>query len=206
VAGEVTSSRVERKRAERVRLVERTAARVFAENGYERANLEEIAAELNMRGPSLYYYFSSKEELFLRCVESSAAEVQLRLTAIAASDAPARERLRLLVREQVLIELRDYPEFVPLFMQMRVPVPVIQQRLVELRREHGDIFRKVADEYAAEREIEAAQTKIPLLMAFGALAYLPVWYDADGPLDAEEVADVMASTILGTFGKTRRRR
>ena len=85
-------SRVARKRAERVARVERTAARMFAERGYEGANLEEIAARLDLRGPSLYHYFSSKEELFLRCVRSSADEVITRLGSVAAAEPEPVER------------------------------------------------------------------------------------------------------------------
>jgi AcrR family transcriptional regulator len=45
-----------------------------------------IAAELDLRGPRLYHYFSSEEELSLSCVHKSAAEVCARLRAIAAAE------------------------------------------------------------------------------------------------------------------------
>lgn len=195
----VPSSRVARKRAERIRLVERTAARMFAENGYERTNLDEIAAELNLSGPSLYYYFSSKEELFLRCVESSAAEVQQRLREIANSDGSAEDRLRLLVREQVMIELRDYPDFVPLFLRVQVPVPAIQARLAELRRQHGEVFQRVGYECADEYGIKRDEARISLLMAFGALAYLSMWYDPGGALGLDELADMISAIVVGSY-------
>ncbi|MCW2943579.1 MAG: regulatory protein TetR [Actinoallomurus sp.] len=180
-------------------MVERTAARMFGENGYERANLDEIAAELNLSGPSLYYYFSSKEELFLRCVESSAAEVQQRLQEIANSDGSAEDRLRLLVREQVMIELRDYPDFVPLFLRVQVPVPAIQARLAELRRQHGEVFQRVGYECADEYGIKRDEARISLLMAFGALAYLPMWYNPAGALGLEELADMVSAIVVGSF-------
>jgi AcrR family transcriptional regulator len=191
--------RVARKRAEKIRMVERAAARMFAENGYDRTNLDEIAAALNLSGPSLYYYFSSKEELFLRCVESSAAEVQQRLQKIAGSDGTAEDRLRLLVREQVMIQLRDYPDFVPLFIRVQVPVPAIHARQTELRRQHGEVFQKVVYEYADEHGIERDEARISLLMAFGALAYIPMWYDPDGALGLEELADTVSAIVLGSF-------
>lgn len=193
------SGRVARKRAERIRLVERTAARMFAEKGYERTNLDEIAAALDLSGPSLYYYFSSKEELFLRCIESSAEEVQERLRELADSGGSAEDRLRRLVREQVLIELRDYPDFAPLFFRIQVPVPAIQERLAELRRQHGELFTKVGYECADEHGIKRDEARISLLMAFGALAYLPMWYDPDGALGPEELADMISSIVVGAY-------
>jgi AcrR family transcriptional regulator len=191
--------RVARKRAERVRLVEQTAARMFADKGYEGANLEEIAAQLDMRGSSLYHYFSSKEELFARCVENAASEVIRRLRQIAEADEPPRERLYRLFSEQVLIELRDYPDFVPLFLKIHVPVPEIRDRVQRLRREHGDVFRRVSDQVAAAEGLDPHAATISLLMAFGGLAYIQEWYDRDGRLEPGELADSVATALVATF-------
>lgn len=196
--GEVPS-RVARKRAERVARVERTAARVFAERGYEGANLEDIAAQLDLRGPSLYHYFSSKEELFLRCVRSSADEVITRLEVVAAAEADPVERLRLLFREQVLIELRDYPDFVPLFVTIRLPAADLRERLLGLRREHEAVFQRAVEQLRDAHGIDRASASLALRVAFGALAHVPDWYDPDGPMDVEELADRMAATLIGPF-------
>ncbi len=82
--GAGSSGHVARKRAERIRRIEEATARIFAERGYDRANFDDIASCLGLRGPSLYHYFGSKEEMFLACVEYSAAEVMQRLEAIPA--------------------------------------------------------------------------------------------------------------------------
>jgi AcrR family transcriptional regulator len=196
--GEVPS-RVARKRAERVARVERTAARVFAERGYEGANLEDIAAQLDLRGPSLYHYVSSKEELFLRCVRSSADEVITRLEAVAAAEVDPVARLRLLFREQVLIEVRDYPDFLPLFVTIRLPSADLRERLLELRREHEAVFQRAAEQLREAHGIDRASASMALRVAFGALAHVPDWYDPDGPMDAEELAERMAATLIGPF-------
>lgn len=192
-------SRVARKRAERVARVERTAARMFAERGYEGANLEEIAARLDLRGPSLYHYFSSKEELFLRCVRSSADEVITRLGSVAAAEPEPVERLRLLFREQVLIEVRDYPDFLPLFVKIRLPSEDLRERLLELRREHEAVFQDAAERVRVARGLDRATSLVALRVAFGALAHVPEWYDPAGPMAVEELADRMAATLISPF-------
>lgn len=196
-------SRVERKRAERVARVERTAARVFAQRGYEGANLDEIAAQLDLRGPSLYHYFSSKEELFLRCVRNSADEVISRLEAVAAAEPDAARRLRLLFREQVIIEVRDYPDFLPLFVKIRLPAPDLREKLLELRRDHEAVFQRAADQVRAATGIDRPTASVALRVAFGALAYLHDWYDPDGPMGVEELADRIAATLIAPFVASR---
>lgn len=172
---------------------------MFAEKGYEATNLAEIAAALDMRGPSLYYYISSKEELFLRCVHGCAGEVIARLEEIARSTADPRARLRLMFREQVLIELRDYPEFVPLFVRTRLPGAAMREQLLELRRSHAAVFRRVAEEAGAAAGLSADAVRTPLMIALGALAYVPEWYDLAGPRRPEELADEIAEALMGPF-------
>ena len=47
------------------------AAELFAERGYVGASLGDIAGRLGVRKPSLYNYFSSKEELFIQLLRDS---------------------------------------------------------------------------------------------------------------------------------------
>jgi AcrR family transcriptional regulator len=190
---------ITRKRAERIRRVEEAAARIFAERGYDRANFDDIARNLGLRGPSLYHYFASKEEMFLACVEHSAAEVMRRLEAIAGRDEPPGERLRRMFAEQVLIEIRDYPAFAPLFFRVYVPVPRLAARVAEIKRAHGDIIRGVAAECAAAAGRDKEAARVALMAAFGALAYIQEWYSADGPLSAETLADQLAGTLVAPF-------
>ncbi|MQA15335.1 MAG: TetR family transcriptional regulator [Pseudonocardiaceae bacterium] len=192
-------TRTARKRAQRMQQLERSAAKIFAERGYEGANFEEIAAQLDLRGPSLYHYFSSKEELFLRCVRTCWEEVMGRLEEIAGSDRDAVDILRSLFREQVFIELRDYPEFVPLFLRVQVPIPAIRAELHELRRSHEAVFKRVAGAVQRERGLDASQARVWLLVAFGALSYLQEWYDPAGPTGIDQLADMIAETLVDPF-------
>ena len=195
---------VARKRAERVSRMEEAAAKIFAERGYDGASFDDIAGSLGLRGPSLYHYFDSKEDLFLACVENSAAEVARRLKRIAASDDPPETRLERLFEAQVLIELRDFPAYVPLFLKTNVPVPRIRRRLAQLKRAHGDIMRRVAAECAEAGGIDPADVNVALLAAFGALAYVQEWYRPDGPLGPEEVARSLARMLIAPFVTSRR--
>ncbi|MFD7011945.1 TetR/AcrR family transcriptional regulator [Rhodococcus jostii] len=196
---EPNEGRVARKRAARRRQLERTAAEVFAARGYEGAGFDEIGARLDLRGASLYHYYASKEELFLRTVENGHSEVLARLRPIAMQDAPPEERLRQLFVEQGFIECRDYPAFAPLFL-MSVPDPAIAEKVAELRREHGEIFRRTAYEVAERHGVPHRRAGIAVLLALGALGNLHAWYNPAGTLSLEqivtEVADVLMQPLL----------
>lgn len=195
------TSRTDRKRAQRIERVERAAASVFARNGYDGANFELIAAELDLRGPSLYYYFSSKDELFLRCIRKSAKEVFARLQKIIDSDLKPEYKLRNLFYEQVLIEVRDYPEFVPLFFKTQVPIPELRKEVLNVRRDHAFFFEQVAEEWRTQSMDKIARThmRVRLGIAFGALAYIPDWYNPKGELTLEQLAEELSEALLDLF-------
>lgn len=192
-------TRTELKRAARIERIERAAARMFAERGYDGANFTDIAAELDLRGPSLYHYFPSKDDLFLRCLTHSADQVFARLRDITTTRADPRDTLRSLFREQILIEVRDFPEFVPLFFSTPVPVPRLAEAVTTIRREHAQFFEHAARRASRGTGVGKREVRVALGIAFGALAYLPEWYDPAGPIGAEELADRMAGALVQPF-------
>jgi AcrR family transcriptional regulator len=201
-ADDAAVNRTELKRAARISRIERAAARMFATRGYDGANFGDIAAELDLQGSSLYYYFSSKEELFLRCLSHSAEQVFTRLRAIAQEHSPDPSgALAALVREQVIIEVRDFPEFVPMFFKMHLSNENLAERVLELRREHARIFESAAAAAQADRHLDPHDVRVWLGVIFGALAYLPEWYDPAGPVGVDELADRMSRTLGEPFNR-----
>ena len=61
--------RREREKQQRRQDILEAAKKVFADDGFDNANLDDIAARCELSKGSLYYYFASKEELFLSVLE-----------------------------------------------------------------------------------------------------------------------------------------
>ncbi len=76
----VAAQVAERQRAGRGRLDKRlailsAAAEVFAEQGYERASIDAIAARSGVSKPTIYNHFGAKDQLFRESVAQSAAQL-----------------------------------------------------------------------------------------------------------------------------------
>jgi len=56
-------------REERREVIERAATEVFAEHGYARASIDEIAQRSGVSAPIVYDHFASKEDLYRRLLE-----------------------------------------------------------------------------------------------------------------------------------------
>ena len=73
------SKKIERGQATRGRLVA-TAAKLFAEKGYEATSIEDLLRELGMSRGALYHHFNSKEAVFEAVLHEIEAEVGCQVT------------------------------------------------------------------------------------------------------------------------------
>ncbi|MCB0209039.1 MAG: TetR/AcrR family transcriptional regulator [Anaerolineae bacterium] len=72
------------------------ASELFINNGYERTSLTDIAKQIGITKPAIYYHFESKEALFLAVVNNFLTELEIwTLTAIEA-DVSIKDMLQML--------------------------------------------------------------------------------------------------------------
>jgi AcrR family transcriptional regulator len=76
--------------------------RLLARYGYKKMTVEDISVEVGIGKGTIYLHFSSKEEIVLSHIDRIVERVKDRLRELAASDAPAAERLRSMMLTRVL--------------------------------------------------------------------------------------------------------
>ncbi len=164
---------------ERRQEIQRAAAQVFKERGYQGTTLNHVATALGTDRASLYYYVGSKEELFQDIV-SEAMRINVKLAReIQAASGTAPEKLRRLI-EALLI---SYEEHYP------VLYVVIQENLNHVSRER---FTWASEMRRINREYE--QIVIDIVESG----------QRDGTLRATAPAWLIAYGIIGMAGWTNR--
>jgi TetR/AcrR family transcriptional regulator, cholesterol catabolism regulator len=81
----------------------RAAARLFSEQGFRQATLEDVAAALSVTRPALYHYARSKDELASKCLEIAVSEID---------EAINIARLHRCGRDQIAVFFRRYCEII----------------------------------------------------------------------------------------------
>ncbi|MCJ8166838.1 TetR/AcrR family transcriptional regulator [Pontibacter sp. E15-1] len=112
-------------------LILQSAKAVFGKLGYSKATLDDIAEAIGMKKPSLYYYYKSKELLFVEAFSEEWRESLSRIKRIADEEADPRERLLLYIRSS----LRYYQKIVT---QHTISIRV----LIETRVTFQELFRE----------------------------------------------------------------
>jgi len=207
------SSKIARKRAaarvdgtgsyaDRRREIVRAAAQVFKERGFRGTTLTHVAEAMNADRASLYYYVSSKEDVFQEIV-SDAVHVNLATaSAIRDEDWPAPEKLRRLLEGL----MASYAEYYPFLYVL------IQENLTHVapeRSEWADEMKRVNREYeqilidivqTGQDEGTLRATAPAWLLAYGIIGmvgWTNRWFNPqESTVTAEEIGSVFADTLL----------
>jgi AcrR family transcriptional regulator len=176
-------SRFSRRRA----AIIKSAAHVFGRKGFHGTTLEEIAAELQVTKASLYYYFSTKEELLYEVHLLSLHDVLGRVERIrATSDSPV-EQLEAAIREHLRVLAGDYEGAFLLQQEYDLPEEY-RQEIVGLRDKYERALLEIIQEGERQRLFRVKDSRVSVRMLLGAINWFLRWYRASGRLTVDEIA------------------
>ena len=190
--------------ASRRRAIEDVASDLFRERGYAATSVRDIARALSMQGPSLYAHVTSKEDVLWAIVdraagrfEAAADAAERRAAARAAGDPAAA--IDELARAHVRVVTDDVGE---------ASVFVHEWRALGPERRAAVLARRDAYEFRFKRWIEAGistgafaitDPAIAATVILTALNGVATWYDPEGRLSADRVADHLVDLVLRTL-------
>jgi AcrR family transcriptional regulator len=167
-------------------------ALLFSQHGYTGATLRDIAKLTNMKAGSLYYYFSSKEELVLEILTLGLGNIIDTVTRdvdALSSNACAKEILVTAVNAHLhaLLEMGDYTSTtIRNYEQMPSDV---QNKARVLREKYENMWRRWLQQAQEKGDInQAVDLKVLRLSLLGSLNSTLAWYKA-GEFSVEEVAE-----------------
>jgi len=179
-----------------------TASEVFGEKGYDKTSLEDIAERMDLRGPSLYYYVQTKEDLFIRCANNILSSNFANLEKARESKGTPIKRLEHMLKVQILEQIGGhYPNHIPFFISVTSTEPSLMAYISDIRKKHIKYFWELAEEAEAAGELKSGQWQLGLRLAAGALGSLHQWYRRDGELAPEEMATLIAKSLMKLIRK-----
>lgn len=186
------------------------AAGLFAEYGFANVQVQTIAGRLNVGNGTVYRYFATKDELFLKAVERGLRELELELDAVLADPGtPAVGQ----IERAVVTYLRFFarrPEMAELFVQERAAFPknhrplyFTDTELDEARKcKHAELFAGlVASGRLRPMPAERFFNVVGDLLFGTILTNLLAGRPADPDAQAADVLDVIFHGVLVPEGK-----
>jgi AcrR family transcriptional regulator len=173
---------------------------LFAEWGYHGASIRTIGAAAGINSATMYSHFASKEEVLRELVLIGHTELFNRLTASVEALTAPTDRLRALVRAQVLAHT-DYPLLaVVTNSELHVLSPAAAAASVQLRSACVRLVLDALEDGQRDGSFDVADVALLTQAIAGMGVRVGNWFGPDQPYSREDVADGYADYALRMAG------
>jgi AcrR family transcriptional regulator len=175
------------------------AASLFVSKGYNATQMEDVAAQLGVTKPAIYYYFKNKEEVLIACFERGFAALEASLIGEQGASRTGAAALR-----QALCR---YGELVTSdFGKCTVQVShhdlssAGRARIAEARRRFDMVIRKLVSNAIADGSLPPQDPKIATFTVLGSLNGIGQWHKPGGELRPSEAAAQVVDLLFRGLG------
>jgi TetR/AcrR family transcriptional regulator len=170
------------------------SAKLFAQNGYDRTAMAEVATACGVSKALLYHYYAGKDALLFDILSVHLQELLDAANAVSTS-LPPRERLRTLVGA-LLDAYRDADAQHKIQINEMSKLPQERREiLIGMERELVAVFADAIAQVLPAIGRSKALLKPVTMSLFGMLNWHYMWFREGGSLSREEYAD-LATTVL----------
>jgi TetR/AcrR family transcriptional regulator, cholesterol catabolism regulator len=175
------------------------AAESFAHIGFEETSLQKIADAVGMRKPSLYHYFSCKEDILWALLEAGLNSQFEAATAVWDSwsehDTPSVKMRKLL--DAHAVHLDERMDHVRIFLRSYEALgPERTERYVSLRNKYVQLFVDLVAEGQETGEFPRGDPKIVAYGILGMYNWMLEWYRKDDSYTTWEIHQIWMDTVL----------
>ncbi len=164
-------------------------AHLFARKGYHSTSMRDIARDLGMNQSSLYHYFKGKEAMLFKLMNDAMDEALVIIEDICGADITPEEKLTSVLVYYTKYFAGEQEREILLVNEMGSLKGEFQRILIEKQRRYVRLIRSILDELADQGRMKNIHPTIALFAFFGMVHYTIKWYDKDGPVSLDELAN-----------------
>lgn len=185
----------------------KAGAEVFSELGFTAASLKDVADRLGTDRATIYYYVSSKGELFQAVTESAVHEVMASAEATAATPRSAAERLADLIVATMAAYERHYPYLFAYIQEdmNRVQADADGNNWSSTMADYGKRYERavvsIIEDGLADGTFVSSDPTVAAYGIIGAMNWTHRWYQPDGHLSATEIGQVFADMLVAGLAR-----
>ncbi len=181
----------------------KTAAELFLEKSYGRTSLNDVAERLKITKPALYHYFRNKEEILIECYRLGTGLIEETLNEIAAHCGTGLEKVEAFIYSYANVMTVNFGRCVMRIDQGDLSVDALTE-VKAYKRKVDRRLRSFIREGIEDGSIAQCDPKLAAFSIAGALNWICVWYEPDGPLSPEEIASQFSRTLTQGLGRPSR--
>lgn len=173
----------------------RHSAAMFAQNGYDRTSMAEVAAACGVSKALLYHYYVSKETLLFDILRTHLQDLIDSVVAIDRTLTP-RARLRALIGA-VLESYRDADDEHKIKLNEIGKLTAPRRReLIEMQRRLVAVFADAIGAVMPDIDRDKILLKPVTMSLFGMLNWHYMWFRERGAISREDYADLVTTLVI----------
>lgn len=184
--------------SERMLQILTEAARLFAENGYERTSMRDIAAACGTSKALLYHHFSDKDEIFNRITLGFTRELYGFVEEAIPAEGSATDKVRaFMVATAAYFERYRHAWMAGTAAFWNDPALRREGERMIWRDRYEGMLRALLTEGVERGEMREMDVKLAGRLILSALNWMHRWFNPAGPSSATEVAEQYHAMIFG---------
>jgi AcrR family transcriptional regulator len=174
----------------------KAAVGLFNQNGYHATSMSDIARAVDIKKPSLYHHFDSKEAILSAILETGMDQLIAEITEILNSNQGCTAKLRDAIHAHACL-IASNPEGAAVFLREdRGLGDEYMAQYVAKRDEFERLFRAIVRQGIDEGAFRDTDVSITVHALLGMVNWMTRWYRPAGRLSAEQIADMFADLFL----------
>ena len=173
-----------------------TAMKLFAEKGYDATSVEEITATVGVAKGTLYYHFSSKEEIFNFLIEEGMKLLHnsIEIKTENLTDPIAKLRAVIIIQLKVIMK---YNEFITILLSQIWGNEQRHQQSRKYINEYIDVIKQIIDDGIKEGALKQCDSGLMASSIFGAICAIKIHkFRMNEDINVEDVASDIVNYML----------
>ncbi|MHC4939737.1 MAG: TetR/AcrR family transcriptional regulator [Planctomycetota bacterium] len=184
---------------ERKQAIRAQAAQVFAEKGFDRASIRDVAAAAEMSLAGLYYYYRGKDEILFDIQSESFHTLLESLSQALAGLSDPVDKLDAFIASHCSFFTTHLAEMKVMSREADQLDGKFAEEVGELRRRYVRMVKGIIEEVAATKQSRGLPTGPAVFLLFGMMNWMYTWYDEERDGKPAEIARQVRTIFLNGF-------
>ncbi|MBI2987292.1 MAG: TetR/AcrR family transcriptional regulator [Deltaproteobacteria bacterium] len=176
---------------EKLREILKSSAKIFAEKGFHRTSIRDIARATDMSLAGLYYYFRTKEELLFLIQEQCFVTLLQRWEKTGDLSGDVRVRIRTFVENHLGFFLHNMYEMKVMAHEDESLTGKFQEKMLVLKRRYVKVLMDLIEEMQSPEGGKGINLRAATFSLFGMMNWIYTWYHPNPDLPLPELIDQM---------------
>ena len=171
------------------------AAELFAARGFHAASISDIAKSCNTSKSALYHYYASKEAILFAVMEDHTKQLAEIAEDIALGKGQPGSKLQKLSRAFMALYVKAAARHKVLLNDLDALPAAQKKHVVRLERQIIGNVQKILEDINPDAFAGGHLRHAVSMIFMGAINWTHIWFDPEGPLTADEFADLVAGMM-----------